>query len=142
LVIGHWSKYTFGNGVIRAIIKMKLEELRIYQQSNLLSDKIWNLVNGWDYFQKDTIGKQLVRSADSISANIAEGYGRYFYKENRNFCFYSRGSLLETKNWLSKCQRRGLISTIDYEEIIKELEELHKSLNAYIKTLGQPTNDQ
>lgn len=76
---------------------MKLEELNIYKLADEISDSIWELADAWTYFQKDTIGKQLVRSADSISTNIAEGYGRYFFKENRNFCYYSRGSLLETK---------------------------------------------
>ncbi|MEJ5995551.1 four helix bundle protein [Pedobacter sp. Du54] len=45
----------------------------------------------WDFCAKDTIGKQICRAADSISANIAEGYGRFHYKENKNFCYYSRG---------------------------------------------------
>lgn len=83
---------------------MKLEELEIYQRFVVLEDKIWNIVLGWDYFARDTIGKQFVRSADSISSNIAEGYGRYFYKENKQFCYYSRGSLMETKGWLLKAK--------------------------------------
>ena len=87
---------------------MKLKELKIYNLADKISDKVWELVDQWKPFTKETIGKQLVRSADSISANIAEGYGRYFYKENRNFCYYSRGSLLETKNWLGKASWQGL----------------------------------
>lgn len=121
---------------------MKLEELRIYQKSDLISDEIWELVDGWTHFQKDTIGKQLVKSADSISANIAEGYGRYFYKENRNFCYYSRGSLLETKNWLGKCERRKLISRDIFNQLDQKLEELHKSLNAYITTIGKKMENE
>ena len=60
---------------------MKLEELRVYQLSLNLAEEIWMIVVKWDYFSKDTIGKQLVRSADSVSANLSEGFGRYFYKE-------------------------------------------------------------
>ena len=70
-----------------------LEKLEVYQLAVLFSDKIWDLVSEWDYFKKDTIGKQIVRSADSISANIAEGYGRYYYKDSKQFYFYSRGSI-------------------------------------------------
>lgn len=70
-----------------------LEKLEVYQLAELFSDKIWDLVSEWDYFKKDTIGKQIVRSADSISANIAEGYGRYYYKDSKLFYFYSRGSI-------------------------------------------------
>jgi four helix bundle protein len=60
-----------------------LENLEVYKISEEFSDEIWGIVGNWKMFERDTIGKQLVRSADSISANIAEGYGRYFYKESK-----------------------------------------------------------
>lgn len=64
-----------------------LEELDVYNLSMVFSDKIWVAVEKWDSFSKFGMGKQITNSADSISANIAEGYGRYFIKENINFCF-------------------------------------------------------
>lgn len=87
-----------------------LEDLGVYKLAESFSDEIWVIVGTWDHFAKDTVGKQVVRSADSIGANIAEGYGRYHYKENRNFCFFSRGSILETKGWLIKSRNRKLIT--------------------------------
>jgi four helix bundle protein len=57
---------------------MRLEELRVYQLSMNIAEEIWDITNNWDYFTKDTIGKQLVRSADSIAANLSEGFGRFF----------------------------------------------------------------
>ena len=86
-----------------------LEKLEVYNIAEAFSDEIWNIVVVWKYFEKDTIGKQLVRSADSISANIAEWYGRYFYKESKQFYFYARGSIQEIKSWLSKCMTRNVI---------------------------------
>jgi four helix bundle protein len=74
-----------------------LEDLEVYQLAESFGDEVWFVVDEWKYFAKDTVGKQLTRSADSISANIAEGYGRYHYKENKNFCYFSRGSIIETK---------------------------------------------
>jgi len=71
---------------------MKLEDLQVYSLSMVLAEKIWILVHHWDYFAKDTIGKQLVRAADSISANISEGFGRFHFREKVNFSYYSRGS--------------------------------------------------
>ncbi|MBL1215291.1 MAG: four helix bundle protein [Ignavibacteriae bacterium] len=115
---------------------MKLEELNIYQISMEISDEIWDLVKDWKYFEKDTIGKQLVRSADSISANISEGFGRFYFKENKNFNYYARGSLYETKTWLSKAYSRKLIDENVFNLLIKKLDSLGIKLNNYIKTIG------
>ena len=113
---------------------LKVEDLEIYQMAEDLSDRIWNICIKWDYFTKDTIGKQLVRAADSISANLAEGHGRYHFKDRLNFCYYARGSLEETKSWLSKAIRRNLI-TGQKTEINKIMEILPKKLNAYISSI-------
>ena len=59
---------------------MKLEELKVYQLAMNVGEKVWEIVSKWDYFTKDTVGKQLVKSVDSIAANISEGYGRFHYK--------------------------------------------------------------
>jgi hypothetical protein len=52
------------------------EELEVYKLAESLANDIWEIVKKWDYFTKDTMGKQIVRSADSVCANIAEGRGR------------------------------------------------------------------
>jgi four helix bundle protein len=96
-----------------------------------------NLVDAWNYFQKDTIGKQITKSADSISANIAEGYGRFYYKESKQFYFYSRGSLLETKAWIYKCKRRGIIEASKADGLIADSEKLLIKLNAFIKFISK-----
>ncbi len=67
------------------MMEYTLETLEVYLMAEDFSDEIWNYIQEWDSFKKDTIGKQLARAADSISANIAEGYGRYFYKESKQF---------------------------------------------------------
>jgi four helix bundle protein len=58
---------------------MRLEELEIYRVPMEIAEEIWLIVIKWDYFCKKTVGDQLVRSVDSIAANVAEGYGRYHY---------------------------------------------------------------
>ena len=115
---------------------MKLEELQVYNLSMEMAERIWEIIIDWDYFKKDTIGKQLVRAADSISANLSEGYGRYHFKENINFNFYSRGSLYETKTWLVKAHNRKLISDEDFKSFISEIDNLGVKLNNYIKSIG------
>ena len=123
---------------------MELRDLEVYKLSEEISDMIWNIVLGWDYFAKDTIGKQLVKASDSIAANIAEGYGRYHFKENKNFCYFARGSLEETKTWLRKSIRRGLVDKSKHQELFDIIKKLPKLLNSYIKSIGSKrmTNDQ
>ena len=108
---------------------MKLEELQVYQLAIEIAEKIWNIVMNWNYFEKDTIGKQLVKAADSIAANLNEGFGRFFYKENKQFCYYSRGSLFETKTWLTKAKNRKLINEDELESFIKDIDIIGKKLN-------------
>ena len=110
-----------------------LETLEVYLMAEEFSDPIWNLIQSWDSFTKDTIGKQFARAADSISANIAEGYGRFYYKESKQFYFYARGSVQETKAWLSKCKRRNIIKADDVDAFLKQAATLLFKLNAYIK---------
>lgn len=59
-------------------------ELRVYQLSEKLADQLWEVILQWDYFARDTVGKQLVRAADSVGANIAEGCGRHSFQDNRS----------------------------------------------------------
>ena len=123
-------------------MKMKLEELRVYQQSMDLAEKIWNLVTDWDYFSKDTVGKQLVRAADSIAANLSEGFGRYHYRENINFGYYSRGSLYETKTWLMKAHNRQLLKAEDFDTFQKMIDDIGIKLNNYIKSIGKTSTTE
>ncbi len=115
---------------------LKLEDLEVYNLSMELGEKIWDIVIKWDYFAKDTVGKQLIKAVDSVAANISEGYGRFSFKENKQFCYYSRGSLMETKTWIIKANKRKLIKNDALQIIIKDLEVIHKKLNGYIKSIG------
>ena len=84
-----------------------------------IGENVWKIVNDLDYFVKDTIGKQLIRSADSIAANISEGFGRYHFKDSKRFYYISRGSLFETKTWLEKSKNRKLITEEIYDKLPK-----------------------
>ena len=108
-------------------------ELSSYKLSYELSNLVWDIVLSWDYFARDTVGKQLVRSCDSISANIAEGYGRYTKKDKIHFYRYSSASLNETKSWLSKSSHRNLISKDVYNNLLEIVNKLPKEINTLIK---------
>jgi len=116
---------------------MKLEELHVYQLSMDLAEKIWTVIHSWNYFARSTLGKQLIRAADSIAANLSEGFGRYHYKENKQFCYYSRGSLFETKTWLKKAYNRNFIDEKQFADFEEALNKLGIKLNNYIKSIGK-----
>ena len=93
---------------------IKLDDLEVYQLSMKLGEDIWKIVIEMEYFHRDIVGKQLIKAIDSVAANISEGYGRYYYRENKLFLYYSRGSLSETQTWLQKAQSRGIISSENF----------------------------
>jgi four helix bundle protein len=109
-----------------------LEDFKVYNRAMKLGEDVWAIVSKWNYFQKDTIGKQF----DSIAANLSEGLGRYHYKDSKNFAYYSRGSLFETKTWLAKAFSRGLVNEVDNKKFDEELNIIGKMLNAYINSIG------
>src|SRR5437660_220257 len=97
--------------------RTNFETLRVYKLSESLAHEIWDVVSGWRAFAKGTVGRQVVRSADSIGANIAEGVGRGSYMDNRRFVRTARGSLNETRHWLRRAFRRQLLSAADVERL-------------------------
>ncbi|MCK4525585.1 MAG: four helix bundle protein [Candidatus Andersenbacteria bacterium] len=112
---------------------LKLNDISSYKIAFHLSNYIWNIVMNWDYFSKDTIGKQFTRSIDSISANIAEGFGRYNKKDKIKFYRYSFGSLKESLDWNEKAKIRKLLTEEQYDHILEELNKLPRELNFLIK---------
>ena len=117
-------------------MKSSLNDLEIYREAMDIGEVIWSIVLGWDFFAKDTIGKQVVRSADSIAANLSEGYGRFHFKENQKFCYYSRGSAEETQTWIEKAARRNLVERETARVLYDRVETYKKRLNAYIRSIG------
>lgn len=115
------------------------EDLEVYRLAEELSDGVWHLVSGWQALARDTVGKQMIRSADSIGANIAEGTGRGTYKDNRRFVRTARASLYETHHWLRRAYRRKLLTRVQSDTLRPLLDELRPRLNAYLNSIG-PTN--
>ena len=111
---------------------LTLNDIEAYKIAFNLSNRIWNIILKWDYFAKDTVGKQFVRSVDSISANIAEGFGRYHKKDKIKFYRYSYGSLFESLDWNEKAKIRNLVTKEEYDYIYNELQILPKSIHHLI----------
>lgn len=118
-----------------------INDLEIYREAMRVGEVVWTFVVGWDFFAKDTVGKQLVRAADSVAANLAEGYGRYHFKENQKFCYYARGSAQETQTWIEKAARRGLIPDETSRDLYRDIDTLKKRINSYIRSIGPVDSD-
>jgi four helix bundle protein len=119
-----------------AMAATAFKKLDVYRMSERLADQIWTMSLSWDPFAKDTVGKQLVRAADSIGANIAEAVGRGSFQDNRRFVRVARGSLNETMHWLRRAYKRDLLSKEQASSIRPLMDELAPRLNAYLKSIG------
>jgi four helix bundle protein len=116
--------------------RTNFERLRVYQLSEKLADQIWEVVLGWNNFARDTVGKQVVRSADSVGANVSEGSGRGRFLDNKRFVRMARGSLNETQHWLRRAFKRNLLTKKQIDALRPLIDELSPTLNAYLKSIG------
>ncbi|MEN6450477.1 MAG: four helix bundle protein [Thermoguttaceae bacterium] len=119
------------------IARTNFENLRVYQLAEKLADAVWDVVRTWDALPRDTVGRQLVRAADSIVANIAEGSGRGSHDDYRRFLRIARGSLYETQHWLRRAFRRKLLVSEQIDSLKKFVDQLGPALNAYLRSIGR-----
>ena len=120
--------------------KSDFENLKVYQMSEFLADEIWDVVLGWDRFSRETVGSQIVRAADTIGANIAEGSGRGSFQDNRRFIRIARGSLKETQHFLRRAYRRKLLDENQVNRIRPLVDNLAPMLNGYLRSIGRSSN--
>lgn len=116
--------------------RTNFENLAVYRLAEQIADLVWDVVAGWQPLARDTVGKQLIRAADSVGANIAEGDGRGSFQENRRFVRIARGSLNECKHWLRRAFNRKLLTEPQIQQLKPLLDELAPRLNAYLKSIG------
>ena len=111
---------------------LQLNDISAYKTAFNLSNYVWHIVVKWDYSLRKTVGDQFVRSVDSISANVAEGFGRYTKKDKIRFYRISFGSLSESLDWNEKAKVRKLLKEEECKYIFKELKQLQKDINNLI----------
>jgi four helix bundle protein len=117
--------------------RTNFENLRVYKLAEELADEIWKIIFRWNTFAKDTVGKQIVRSADSVGANIAEGTGRHNFQDNQRFVKIARGSLNETQHFLRRAFKRNLLTPADVKKIKPLVDNLAPQLKSYLKSIGR-----
>ena len=112
---------------------LRLNDIDCYKRSFHLSNYVWNIVMKWSWFEKRVVGAQFTAAIDSISANIAEGFGRYGKKDKIKFYYYSFGSVKEVYDWNEKSHYRKLLTEEQYKYIFNELEKLPKEIHQLIQ---------
>lgn len=120
----------------------RLEDLEVYKVAMEIGEIVWAIVDKWEYFPKKTLGAQYVDAADSIAMNISEGYGRFHFKENKNFCYYSRGSAKETLSATNKAKARNLISEEEFALLSQKLDSYFRLIYGYINSIGNKGDEE
>ena len=114
---------------------MRFQDLHVYRLAEKLADAIWKTVKEWEPLAKNTLGKQIIRSGDSIGANIAEGVGRGTSGDNKRFVRIARGSLYETQHWLRRAYSRHLLTSDQLDTLKPIIDELAPRLNSYLNSI-------
>lgn len=115
---------------------IELKDLEIYRLSRLLSAKSWLIYEKMDFEERKIMGQQFIRSADSVGANIAEGYARFHFRERLNFYRISRASLSESMDhWASLMKERGVILNEEFDQLSELQVSLRVKLNNMIRSI-------
>jgi four helix bundle protein len=117
-------------------------DLEVWKKSRDLKKKISILVKTFPSEEKYRLNDQIIRSSRSVTANISEGYGKYTYKETKQFCIHSRGSLNETLNHLIDAFDEEYISKEQLISFKSEIEECARLLNGYISYLKKKMDEK
>ncbi|GAB2966379.1 hypothetical protein GCM10027048_40900 [Hymenobacter coalescens] len=112
---------------------LRLADIECYRISFALSNAVWAQVTSWPPMAQRTVGEQFIRAVDSVSANIAEGFGRYGKKDKIKFYRIAHGSLFEALDWNEKAKVRQLSTPEQYTHVFQELQRLPKMINALVK---------
>jgi four helix bundle protein len=114
-----------------------LDNIHIYELSMNIGEKIWKLVNGWDYFAKETIGKQLVQSTDSVACNLNGSYKIKNESGAKERAYFTITYLNETKTLITKAAQRKLINEKEYNNISTEINVISFLLNKHMNSAKQ-----
>ncbi len=114
---------------------MILEDLDVYQIALEISNLAWGIYNDISREFRFSQGSQFLEAADSVGANIAEGSGRYHFRDSVKFYYNSRGSLLELKHWTNLFLKRKLADQNKLSTLFELIEKEHLKLNSFINSI-------
>jgi len=116
------------------------EDIKAWQLGRDFRNKIYNVSKKFSKEELDALNQQIRKAAVSITANIAEGYGRYSFQENINFCRIARGSTLEVLDHLYTALDQKYITQEEFSFLYNEGRKVEKAINGYIYFLKGQKN--
>jgi len=113
------------------------EDLDVWNVGRQIRRELYALTTGFPKQEQYCLGQQVRTAAISLTANIAEGYGRFHYKENVQFCRIARGSAYELLDHLIACKDEEYVSEKQYNDLQVQLRRFVQLINGYIRSIGR-----
>jgi four helix bundle protein len=110
------------------------KDLEVWRVARELRTRIYSLAGMLPEFEKHGLASQLRRAASSVTANIAEGYGRFGYQENAQFCRQARGSLFEIRDHLTTCLDPRYALPDEVESLDQLAQRVTQILKGYLRS--------
>lgn len=118
-----------------------IDDFQIWLDASKLRKRVELLARGLPSEEKFRLSDQMIRCGRSITANIAEAYGRFGFKDSRRIYIFARGSMFELKDHLNVAIENEFISLTEFNELNESITILIRKLNAYLKYLGRKSFD-
>jgi four helix bundle protein len=116
---------------------IRFNDVYAYKTAFELANFVWAIVRMWEPFSKQSLGMQFTEAADSISANLAEWFGRYNKRDKIKFYRYAQGSLTETADWVQKALVRNLITVEQHQQLSSYLARLPREISTLIRITNE-----
>lgn len=116
------------------------EDLEVWKTGRSLRKKLYAVAKALPPHERYNLASQIRAAAISLTSNIAEGFGRFHYKENIQFCRIARGSACEAIDHLITCRDEEYIPNNTHEDLNRELQTFLRMINGYIKAIGASKN--
>jgi four helix bundle protein len=118
------------------------QDIEVWQLGREIRRRLYLIAHNLPDHERYNLASQIRRAAVSLTANVAEGYGRFHFKENIQYCRIARGSAYELIDHLIACQDESYLEKKEAESLHQELLKFLRLLNGYIRSIGQAGNRQ
>ncbi len=115
-------------------------DLDVWKEGHKLVISIYKVTKTFPKEEMYSLVDQMRRASSSVTANIAEGFGRQTYKEKLQFYYLAQGSLTELKNFILIARDVGYLSKKDFNDLAEQANLTHKILHGFLRSTKSLTN--